>query len=372
MCEPMQNADLLFKAADAKDSAERMAYLIAFIAAGYSYATRNKKPFNPILGETFEYLSKDNKWKFFAEQVSHHPPIGISEASCDAFLLNLEMSLKTNFRGNSSEVYVTGTNHCKFPKTDDEFSWNHLETCAHNIIIGSMWVDHFGTLQITNHKTKEVGIIKFNRAGFFGSGRWEIAGEIKDETGQTKMLITGKWNGQIFATRITDGKQEEPKILWEKEKPYPNKWNFPSQFTESLNELSEEYRVTLPANDSRLRGDRFWLEHGDNEKAGKEKHRLEEKQRSERKERELKQEEYHSKYFKKEEQPDKPWKDRWVKVRDYWQDREDRMKSPNASTSAPKEETTKPTEFKPISTGAPKEDKEEIPIEKLSLNDVNN
>jgi hypothetical protein len=32
------------------------------------------KPFNPLLGETFEFV-KPGKYKFFAEQVSHHPPI---------------------------------------------------------------------------------------------------------------------------------------------------------------------------------------------------------------------------------------------------------------------------------------------------------
>jgi hypothetical protein len=34
---------------------------------------RFKKPFNPILGETYEFVTKD--YKYFAEQVSHHPPL---------------------------------------------------------------------------------------------------------------------------------------------------------------------------------------------------------------------------------------------------------------------------------------------------------
>tara|TARA_B110000285_G_C14948050_1_gene525331 strand:+ start:729 stop:887 length:159 start_codon:yes stop_codon:yes gene_type:complete len=32
-----------------------------------------KKPFNPLLGETFEYVTR--KYRFLGEQVSHHPPI---------------------------------------------------------------------------------------------------------------------------------------------------------------------------------------------------------------------------------------------------------------------------------------------------------
>jgi hypothetical protein len=54
----------------------------------------------------------------------------------------------------------------------------------------------------------------------------------------------------------------------------------------------------LPPNDSRLRGDRLGLEKNDLETAGKEKHRLEEKQRAIRKEREAKGEIYEPKYWK--------------------------------------------------------------------------
>jgi len=35
------------------------------------------KPFNPLLGETFE-LFVPGKYKYFSEQVSHHPPISAS------------------------------------------------------------------------------------------------------------------------------------------------------------------------------------------------------------------------------------------------------------------------------------------------------
>ena len=34
---------------------------------------RTKKPFNPMLGETYELVTEH--FKFMSEQVSHHPPI---------------------------------------------------------------------------------------------------------------------------------------------------------------------------------------------------------------------------------------------------------------------------------------------------------
>jgi len=149
MCEPMQYAELLQKANESPDPANRMAYLIAWITPGYSCAVRNRKPFNPILGETFEYLSQDDKWKFIAEQVSHHPPIGVAVVNAKDWELHLEMELKTQFRGNSADVIVLGTNSFQ-TKHGDYFTWGHLGTTAHNVIIGGMWVDHYGTLEVKN------------------------------------------------------------------------------------------------------------------------------------------------------------------------------------------------------------------------------
>jgi hypothetical protein len=61
--------------------------------------------------------------------------------------------------------------------------------------------------------------------------------------------------------------------------------------------MDSEYRALLPETDSRLRGDRYALEKGNMDLAGKEKHRLEEEQRAKRKERETKGETYKPKYF---------------------------------------------------------------------------
>src|SRR5882724_6160783 len=79
--EDMEYADLLEVAADRTDSTERMIYVAAFAASEYaSTIGRVAKPFNPLLGETFEYVRPDKNYRFFIEQVSHHPPIGAAFA----------------------------------------------------------------------------------------------------------------------------------------------------------------------------------------------------------------------------------------------------------------------------------------------------
>ena len=45
-----------------------------------------KKPFNPVLGETYEFIDPHYNTHFIAEQVSHHPPISAYYAYNDDFI----------------------------------------------------------------------------------------------------------------------------------------------------------------------------------------------------------------------------------------------------------------------------------------------
>lgn len=79
--EDMEYTSLLNAAAERAEPAERMVYVAAFAASEYaSTIGRVAKPFNPLLGETYEYVRPDQGYRFFIEQVSHHPPIGAAYA----------------------------------------------------------------------------------------------------------------------------------------------------------------------------------------------------------------------------------------------------------------------------------------------------
>lgn len=52
-----------------KEPDQRMLQLIGFILSGYSgLSGRSRKPFNPIVGETFDFIHGDG-WRYHAEQV---------------------------------------------------------------------------------------------------------------------------------------------------------------------------------------------------------------------------------------------------------------------------------------------------------------
>jgi hypothetical protein len=72
----LEYSNLLDKAAECEDSQEQLAYVTAFIVSSAATSSERKcKPFNPMLGETYECDRLDDLgWRSIAEQVSHHPP----------------------------------------------------------------------------------------------------------------------------------------------------------------------------------------------------------------------------------------------------------------------------------------------------------
>ena len=65
-------ADILERAAIEEDRVKRYALsLIAFATAHSSSKLRKKKPFNPMLGETFEFVTE--KFRYIGEKVCHIP-----------------------------------------------------------------------------------------------------------------------------------------------------------------------------------------------------------------------------------------------------------------------------------------------------------
>ena len=71
MCEELEYSELLDKAAEINDPLERMVCVAAFTVSSYgsSYFRAGSKPFNPLLGETYECIREDKGFRFLAEQV---------------------------------------------------------------------------------------------------------------------------------------------------------------------------------------------------------------------------------------------------------------------------------------------------------------
>ena len=67
-------------AAADQDPTKRIAYVAAFAMSNYSSTVgRIAKPFNPMLGETFEYVRLDKHYRYMSEQCAPLAFSGISK-----------------------------------------------------------------------------------------------------------------------------------------------------------------------------------------------------------------------------------------------------------------------------------------------------
>lgn len=72
--QSMEYNDLLDRAAIESDPFMRQALVAVHMVTCASICERTaSKPFNPVLGETYEYAN--GNFEYIAEQVSHHPPV---------------------------------------------------------------------------------------------------------------------------------------------------------------------------------------------------------------------------------------------------------------------------------------------------------
>lgn len=157
--EMMEYEHLLVRAASPELSqlpTQRLLHVTAFAIAQYKCSNKRlNKPFNPILGETFELLTP--KFKYFSEQVSHHPPISACYSFADNYEFSMTQNLKTQFWGKSLEVKPLGYQHVwlKVPQEDGTIKREHytierMNSAVNNLIFGEMYVEHYGTLTVRN------------------------------------------------------------------------------------------------------------------------------------------------------------------------------------------------------------------------------
>ncbi|KAK9862227.1 hypothetical protein WJX84_007106, partial [Apatococcus fuscideae] len=305
--EDLEYIDLLRKALHAQSSTERLMYVAVFAVSGYSNTLyRESKPFNPLLGETFEWQSADGDTRFLCEQVSHHPPISCwwSEGAQGGFRYSGELEMRSKFWGKSVELIPTGTCWLQLPGSGDLYSWEKVTCQINNLIMGKYWLEWHGTVTIKNHTTGESAEVKLAKCGGKQERRGELSGTVKDTQGHTAWTISGSYLDSISAS---EGKGGGPGQVVYQCTPLPTDAEEQYNMTPmalSLNNPHPGLLRELPPTDSRLRPDQRELELGHTEEATSEKLRLEEKQRETRRVRKEAGEEHAPMWFEMRGGPD--------------------------------------------------------------------
>ncbi|XP_023657455.2 oxysterol-binding protein-related protein 6 isoform X3 [Paramormyrops kingsleyae] len=321
MCEELEYSELLDKAAETEDPYERMVIVAAFAVSGYSstYYRAGSKPFNPLLGETYECIREDKGLRFFSEQVSHHPPISACHCESKKFTFWQDVRWKNKFWGKSMEILPIGTVNVMLPRFGDLYEWNKVTTCIHNILSGRRWIEHYGEITIRNTRsTACICKLTFVKGNYWSSNVNEVQGFIMDQEGKVVHRLFGKWHEGLYC-----GVPPSAKCIWRPGSmptDYELYYGF-TRFAVELNELCPEMKDLLPPTDARFRPDQRYLEEGKVDLAAAEKQRIEDLQRTRRKWQEENNIKHQPRFFKKV--IDANQRERWVSNSTYWELRKD-------------------------------------------------
>lgn len=318
LCEELEYSELLDKASEFDDPLERMIYVAAFAVSCYASSAyrAGHKPFNPILGETYECIREDKGWRFISEQVSHHPPISACHCDSRNFIFWQDVRIRTRFWGKSMEIQPIGHVNVFLPKYNDHYQWNKVTTCVHNLLGGQRWVDQYGEMYIRNGDISCK--ITFTKASYWSGKRHEIYGQIISQDSKVAHKLFGKWNEAIYCGNSAPSARciWRPGTMTDDHALY---YGF-SRFAIELNELNEEEARFLPQTDSRFRPDQRLLEEGKLQESEQEKIRIEQLQRDKKRQREDMKISYMPQWFRKVEVNGREF---YEFTREYWEKKKD-------------------------------------------------
>ncbi|CAA2986500.1 oxysterol-binding protein-related protein 1C-like [Olea europaea var. sylvestris] len=267
------------------NSLMRILNVAAFAVSGYaSTEGRICKPFNPLLGETYEADYPDKGLRFFSEKVSHHPMILACHCEGTGWRFYGDSNLKSKFWGRSIQLDPVGILTIEFDD-GEVFRWSKVTTSIYNLILGKLYCDHYGSMRIQGNGDYSCSL-KFKERSIMDRNPHQVKGTVQDKSGKTVATLFGKWDESMHYVNgdcLSKGKAEslsEAHLLWKRSRPpkFPTRYNL-TRFAITLNELTPELKEMLPPTDSRLRPDQRCLENGEYEMANAEKLRLEQRQR---------------------------------------------------------------------------------------------
>ncbi|XP_061413843.1 oxysterol-binding protein-related protein 9-like isoform X3 [Lethenteron reissneri] len=242
--------DLFVSVAGGVDARERMVGVVRWYLSSFHAGRKGsvaKKPYNPILGETFhchwtvpdhhhqqqqhqqqqqqgevvaavpaapaeetsQELAADGPvpWAtkgsvtFIAEQVSHHPPISAFYAECHSrrIQFNAHIWTKSKFLGMSIGVHNIGQGCVSLLDHDEDYIITFPNGYGRSILTVP-WVELGGECTISCAKSGFTATVNFHTKPFYGGSKHRISAEILSPNEKKPfVLIEGEWNGTMHA-----------------------------------------------------------------------------------------------------------------------------------------------------------------------------
>ncbi|XP_061465003.1 oxysterol-binding protein-related protein 11 [Rhineura floridana] len=329
----MSHPDLFIAISNGTSPEERMIRFVEYYLTSFHEGRKGaivKKPYNPIIGETFHCswksrvpsdtssnssshslseqvtVSEESQdqaesdcytVRFVAEQVSHHPPVSGFYAECveRKMCVNAHVWTKSKFLGMSIGVTMIGEGILSLLEHGEEYTFT-LPCAYARSILTVPWVELGGKVNVNCAKTGYSASITFHTKPFYGGKLHRITGEVKQNATNTVVCrVQGEWNS-ILEFTYNNGETKcmdltKLPVIRKQVRPIEKQGPFESRklwqhVTESLRE-------------------------GDIDKATEHKKSLEERQRNEERLRAETGTPWHTKYFVKDG-------DGWVYYNPLW------------------------------------------------------
>ncbi|CAI5730024.1 unnamed protein product [Hyaloperonospora brassicae] len=279
VCDLMLYAPTFLNVAYAQtDPLERFKYVMAFAVAGLHHSVGQLKPFNPILGETFQSTLNDGT-DVSCEHTSHHPPISNFQFTGDKYsiagfvLWHASMSVKSNamLNTNKGPVRITFPDAKDLPGTTVEYNLPYLQIGG--LLWGDRTVDIMGNMVFEDKKNHLQCELRLNPDAKSGMGGMFMSSKTP----------TDSLRGVVLDTSVSPSREIcDVSGSWLHDLVVGNKtyWD--------INKYQSGYMVPYPkdkilASDSRHREDLHYLATGDLDESQEWKVKLEVLQRADRK-----------------------------------------------------------------------------------------
>uniref|UniRef100_A0A672YAX1 Oxysterol-binding protein n=1 Tax=Sphaeramia orbicularis TaxID=375764 RepID=A0A672YAX1_9TELE len=221
----MSHPDLFVIITDGSSPEDRMVRFVEYYLTSFHEGRKGaiaKKPYNPIIGETFHCSWRVPKRpeasreptqgtpdpttppdsyqvRFVAEQVSHHPPVSGFYAECQErrMCVNTHVWTKSKFMGMSIGVSMIGEGCLYLMEHDEEYTFT-LPCAYARSILTVPWVELGGKVNISCTKTGYSAVITFQTKPFYGGKLHKVTAEVKhNPTNAVVCRVQGEWNGAL-------------------------------------------------------------------------------------------------------------------------------------------------------------------------------
>ncbi|XP_051567052.1 oxysterol-binding protein-related protein 11-like [Myxocyprinus asiaticus] len=317
----MSHPDLFTAITDGTSPMDRMVRFVEYYLTSFHEGRKGaiaKKPYNPIIGETFHcswrvpkattpptgvpkegtsFTSDCYNVRFVAEQVSHHPPVSGFYAECPErqMCVNTHVWTKSKFMGMSIGVSMIGEGSLHLLEHDEEYTFSLPSAYARSILTVP-WVELGGKVNVNCAKTGYCAVITFQTKPFYGGKLHRVIAEVKHNPTNTVVCrVQGEWNGTLEFI-YTSG---ETRVIDVTKLPVTRKRVRPNE----LQGAYESRRLWQHVTES--------LKERDMDKATEHKRFLEEKQRKEERHRAETETPWRTKYFE-------PNGEGWVYYQPLW------------------------------------------------------